>query len=35
MGNQTITPTWNLGIAAGTYAGSYGSTWTVSLVSGP
>lgn len=35
MGNQTFTPTWTLAIPADTYAGSYTSTWTLSLVSGP
>ncbi len=35
MGNQTVTPTWSLAIPANTYAGSYTSTWTLSLVSAP
>jgi WxL domain surface cell wall-binding len=35
MGDQTITPSWTLAIPADTYAGSYTSTWTLSLVSGP
>lgn len=35
MGNQTITPTWSLAVPATAYAGSYTSTWTISLVSGP
>jgi hypothetical protein len=35
MGNQTVTPTWTLAIPANTYAGTYTSTWTLSLVSGP
>jgi hypothetical protein len=35
MGNQTVTPTWKLSIPASTYAGTYTSTWTISLVSGP
>jgi len=35
MGNQTVTPTWALAIPANTYAGTYTSTWTVSLVSAP
>ena len=35
MGNQTVTPTWSLAIPASTYAGSYTSTWMLSLVSGP
>jgi hypothetical protein len=35
MGDQTVTPTWTLAIPANAYAGSYTSTWTLSLVSGP
>lgn len=35
MGNQTITPTWTLAIPAATAAGTYSSTWTFSLTSGP
>jgi hypothetical protein len=35
MGDQTVTPTWTLGIPANAYAGNYTSTWTLSLVSGP
>lgn len=35
MGNQTVTPTWKLAVPANTYAGTYTSTWTISLVSGP
>lgn len=35
MGNQTVTPTWKVAIPANTSAGSYTSTWTISLVSGP
>ncbi len=35
MGDQTVTPTWTLTIPANSYAGSYSSTWTLSLVSGP
>ena len=35
MGNQTVTPTWSLAIPANTFAGSYTSTWTLSLVSAP
>ena len=35
MGNQTVTPTWSLAIPANTYAGTYTSTWTLSLVSAP
>lgn len=35
MGNQTATPTWKLAVPASTFAGTYNSTWTLSLVSGP
>lgn len=35
MGDQTVTPTLSLAVPASTYAGSYSSTWTISLVSGP
>ena len=35
MGNQTVTPTWTLAVPANSYAGSYTSTWTISLVSAP
>jgi hypothetical protein len=35
MGDQTVTPTWTLAIPGNAYAGSYTSTWTVSLVSAP
>jgi hypothetical protein len=35
MGNQTVTPTWKLAVPASTFAGTYTSTWTESLVSGP
>jgi cytochrome bd-type quinol oxidase subunit 2 len=35
MGNQTITSSFRLSIPASTYAGSYTSTWTYSLVSAP
>lgn len=35
MGNQTVTPTWKLAIPGNAYAGSYTSTWTLSLVSAP
>ena len=35
MGDQTLTPTWTLAIPANAYAGSYTSTWTLSLVSAP
>jgi hypothetical protein len=35
MGDQTVTPTWKLAVPASTFAGTYTSTWTESLVSGP
>jgi hypothetical protein len=35
MGNQTVTPTWRLAIPGNSFAGSYTSTWTLSLVSAP
>ena len=35
MGDQTVTPTWNLAIPPSTYAGTYTSTWTTSLISAP
>lgn len=35
MGDQTLTPTWNLSVPGNAYAGNYSSTWTLSLVSGP
>jgi len=35
MGNQTVTPTWKLALPANTFAGTYTSTWTISLVSAP
>jgi hypothetical protein len=35
MGDQTVTPTWTLAVPANSFAGSYSSTWTLSLVSGP
>jgi hypothetical protein len=35
MGNQTVTPSWKLGVPANTFAGTYTSTWTISLVSAP
>jgi hypothetical protein len=35
MGNQTVTPTWKVSVPANTYAGTYSSTWTISLVSAP
>lgn len=35
MADQTVTPTFKVAIPANTYAGTYTSTWTISLVSGP
>ncbi len=35
MGDQTVTPTWKLSVPGNTLAGTYTSTWTLSLVSGP
>jgi len=35
MGNQTVTVTWSLALPASTKVGTYTSTWTLSLVSGP
>jgi hypothetical protein len=35
LGNQTVTPSWKLAVPASTFAGTYTSTWTISLVSGP
>jgi hypothetical protein len=35
LGNQTVTPSWKLSVPASTFAGTYTSTWTISLVSGP
>ncbi len=35
MGAQTVTPNWQLLVPASAKAGSYTSTWTFSLVSGP
>jgi len=35
MGNQTVTITWQLSLPSSTRSGSYTSTWTLSLVSGP
>ncbi|HZQ85592.1 MAG TPA: WxL domain-containing protein [Acidimicrobiales bacterium] len=34
-GNQTVTVTWSLSVPATTQVGTYTSTWTISLVSGP
>lgn len=35
MADQTVTPTFTLAVPANSYAASYTSTWTISLVSGP
>ena len=35
LGDQTVTTTFTISIPANTYAGSYTSTWTFSLVAGP
>jgi hypothetical protein len=35
MGAQTLTPTWRLAVPANSYSGTYLSTWTLSLISGP
>ncbi|MHB1783537.1 MAG: WxL domain-containing protein, partial [Acidimicrobiales bacterium] len=35
MGDQTISPTFTLGVPANSAAGAYSSNWTLSLVSGP
>ena len=35
LGNQTVTVVLQLAIPASTFAGSYSSTWTFTLVSGP
>ncbi|MGC8461368.1 MAG: hypothetical protein ACP5OR_05960 [Candidatus Dormibacteria bacterium] len=35
MGNQTATISWTAAIPSNVYTGTYSSTWTVSLVSGP
>lgn len=35
LGAQTITPTWSLRVPATTYTGTYTSTWTYTLTSGP
>jgi hypothetical protein len=35
LGDQTLTATFTISIPANTYSGSYTSTWTFSLVSGP
>src|SRR5205823_10737382 len=35
LGNQTVTLVFQLAIPASAFAGSYSSTWTYTLVSGP
>ena len=35
MGNQTASTAWSLAIPGNAHSGSYTSTWTLSLVSGP
>lgn len=35
MANQTVTPSFSVAVPANTFAGSYTSTWTFSLVSAP
>ncbi len=35
MGNQTMSPTFDLAVPANSYAGTYTSTWTVSIASAP
>jgi hypothetical protein len=35
MGDQTVTVTWTLTLPGNTLAGTYTSTWTLSLVTGP
>jgi len=35
LGNQTVTPTWKLAVPASTFQGTYTSTWTFTLSSGP
>ena len=34
-GNQTVTVTWSLAVPATAVPGTYTSTWTISLASGP
>jgi hypothetical protein len=33
--DQTVTPAFTLSIPSGAYAGSYSSTWTLTISSGP
>ena len=35
LGNQTVTPTFKVTVPAKSYAGSYSSTWTLTVASGP
>jgi len=35
LGDQTVTPTWKLEVPPSAFAGTYSSTWTLSLTSGP
>ena len=35
LGNQTVTVGWQLAVPSSTFAGTYTSTWTLSLASGP
>ncbi len=35
LGSQTFTPTWTLNVPASSLAGTYTSTWTFSITSGP
>lgn len=35
LGNQTVTVGWQLAVPSSTFAGTYSSTWTLSLASGP
>ena len=35
VGNQTVTPTFRVAIPSNSYAGTYTSTWTYTLASGP
>jgi hypothetical protein len=34
-GNETVTPTFTLSVPASAYSGTYTSTWTITLSSGP
>jgi hypothetical protein len=35
IGNQTVTPSFKLAVRGNTYAGTYTSTWTLTLSTGP